>query len=99
MLKALIKLFIQTTIICLVVNFLQLNPYSVWPFDQFLFNVCLLFVLIYFISYYTGRNVILSESGKLKVINDGVTIAQSIELSDAIENAGAMLIQEVDHGC
>ncbi|CAI8617425.1 unnamed protein product [Vicia faba] len=42
-----------------------------------------------------GRNVILSESGKLKVVNDGVTIAQSIELSDAIENAGAMLIQEV----
>ncbi|KAJ1393398.1 TCP-1-like chaperonin intermediate domain superfamily [Sesbania bispinosa] len=42
-----------------------------------------------------GRNVILSESGDLKVINDGVTIARSIELSDAIENAGAMLIQEV----
>ncbi|XP_027334845.1 chaperonin 60 subunit alpha 2, chloroplastic isoform X1 [Abrus precatorius] len=42
-----------------------------------------------------GRNVILSESEKLKVINDGVTIAQSIELPDAIENAGAMLIQEV----
>ncbi|KAK7362522.1 hypothetical protein VNO77_04638 [Canavalia gladiata] len=42
-----------------------------------------------------GRNVVLSESGKLKVINDGVTIARSIELSDAIENAGAMLIQEV----
>ncbi|XP_057420556.1 chaperonin 60 subunit alpha 2, chloroplastic isoform X1 [Lotus japonicus] len=42
-----------------------------------------------------GRNVILSESGKLKVINDGVTIARSIELADAIENAGAMLIQEV----
>ncbi|KAK7251985.1 hypothetical protein RIF29_35635 [Crotalaria pallida] len=42
-----------------------------------------------------GRNVILSESGHLKVINDGVTIARSIELSDSIENAGAMLIQEV----
>ncbi|KAA8544745.1 hypothetical protein F0562_019551 [Nyssa sinensis] len=42
-----------------------------------------------------GRNVILSESGTLKVINDGVTIARAIELSDAIENAGAMLIQEV----
>ncbi|KAI5387154.1 chaperonin 60 subunit alpha 2, chloroplastic isoform X2 [Lathyrus oleraceus] len=42
-----------------------------------------------------GRNVILSESGKLKVVNDGVTIAQSIELSDVVENAGAMLIQEV----
>lgn len=69
------------------------------PLINFSFNVCLLFVLIYFISYYAGRNVILSESGKLKVINDGVTIARSIELSDAIENAGAMLIQEVDHGC
>ncbi|KAK3024765.1 hypothetical protein RJ639_043038 [Escallonia herrerae] len=41
-----------------------------------------------------GRNVILSESGTLKVINDGVTIARAIELSDAIENAGALLIQE-----
>ncbi|ESR61938.1 hypothetical protein CICLE_v10014704mg [Citrus x clementina] len=42
-----------------------------------------------------GRNVILSESDKLKVINDGVTIARAIELSDTIENAGAMLMQEV----
>uniref|UniRef100_A0A7N0VA80 Uncharacterized protein n=1 Tax=Kalanchoe fedtschenkoi TaxID=63787 RepID=A0A7N0VA80_KALFE len=42
-----------------------------------------------------GRNVVLSESGKLRVINDGVTIARSIELRDAIENAGASLIQEV----
>ena len=47
-----------------------------------------------------GRNVILSESRSLKVINDGVTIAPSIELSDAIENAGeAMLIQDVIQGC
>ncbi|XP_071735490.1 chaperonin 60 subunit alpha 2, chloroplastic-like isoform X2 [Rutidosis leptorrhynchoides] len=42
-----------------------------------------------------GRNVVLMESGTLKVINDGVTIAKAIELSDSIENAGAMLIQEV----
>ncbi|GKV03805.1 hypothetical protein SLEP1_g16051 [Rubroshorea leprosula] len=42
-----------------------------------------------------GRNVVLSDSETLKVINDGVTIARAIELSDAIENAGAMLIQEV----
>lgn len=42
-----------------------------------------------------GRNVVLLESDTLKVINDGVTIARAIELSDAIENAGAMLIQEV----
>lgn len=45
-----------------------------------------------------GRNVVLSESESLKVINDGVTIARAIELSDAIENAGAMLVQEVIHG-
>ncbi|OMO75004.1 Chaperonin Cpn60 [Corchorus capsularis] len=42
-----------------------------------------------------GRNVVLSESDKLKVVNDGVTIARAIELSDTIENTGAMLIQEV----
>ncbi|KAH6756952.1 TCP-1/cpn60 chaperonin family protein [Perilla frutescens var. hirtella] len=42
-----------------------------------------------------GRNVVLSESDKLKVINDGVTIARAIELPDTIENAGVMLIQEV----
>ncbi|XAR56185.1 hypothetical protein NMG60_11036563 [Bertholletia excelsa] len=42
-----------------------------------------------------GRNVVLAESGTLKVINDGVTIARAVELSDAIENTGAMLLQEV----
>ncbi|XP_057812066.1 chaperonin 60 subunit alpha 2, chloroplastic-like [Salvia miltiorrhiza] len=42
-----------------------------------------------------GRNVVLSESDKLKVINDGVTIARAIELPDTIENAGVLLIQEV----
>lgn len=42
-----------------------------------------------------GRNVVLSDSNALKVINDGVTIARAIELSDTIENAGALLIQEV----
>ncbi|XP_018624144.1 chaperonin 60 subunit alpha 2, chloroplastic isoform X2 [Nicotiana tomentosiformis] len=42
-----------------------------------------------------GRNVVLSESGVLKVINDGVTIAQAIELPDSIENAGVTLIKEV----
>lgn len=41
-----------------------------------------------------GRNVVLSESEKLKVINDGVTIARAIELPDTIENAGVLLIQE-----
>ncbi|KAL6561856.1 hypothetical protein OROGR_002863 [Orobanche gracilis] len=41
------------------------------------------------------RNVVLSESGKLKVVNDGVTIARAIELSDTIGNAGVLLVQEV----
>lgn len=44
-----------------------------------------------------GRNVVLAESDTIKVINDGVTIAKSIELPDTIENAGATLIQEVIH--
>ena len=39
----------------------------------------------------------LAESDTIKVINDGVTIAKSIELPDTIENAGATLIQEVVH--
>ncbi|KAL0909393.1 hypothetical protein M5K25_020257 [Dendrobium thyrsiflorum] len=42
-----------------------------------------------------GRNVVLDEKDIPKVINDGVTIARAIELSDAFENTGAMLIQEV----
>ncbi|EPS71604.1 hypothetical protein M569_03149, partial [Genlisea aurea] len=42
-----------------------------------------------------GRNVVLSESETVKVINDGFTIARAIELPDAIENAGAQLLQEV----
>ncbi|KAL7173546.1 hypothetical protein ACSBR2_032914 [Camellia fascicularis] len=42
-----------------------------------------------------GRNVVLDEFGTPKVVNDGVTIAGSIELADAMENAGAALIREV----
>ncbi|KAF9587628.1 hypothetical protein IFM89_004460 [Coptis chinensis] len=42
-----------------------------------------------------GRNVILDGPDIPRVINDGVTIAQAIELADSIENAGAKLIQEV----
>ncbi|MQL76877.1 hypothetical protein Taro_009294 [Colocasia esculenta] len=42
-----------------------------------------------------GRNVVLDEADVPKVINDGVTIARAIELTDPTENAGAMLIQEV----
>ena len=52
-------------------------------------------LLIEFRLNSAGRYVILSDAKTLKVINDGVTIARAIELSDAIENAGAMLIQEV----
>ncbi|GER41009.1 60 kDa chaperonin [Striga asiatica] len=42
-----------------------------------------------------GRNVVISDSEGLKVINDGVTIARTIELSDSIENAGVVLVKEV----
>ena len=61
-------------------------------------SVYLLWFVDCFNWKHAGRNVILSESDKLKVINDGVTIARAIELSDTIENAGAMLMQEVIHG-
>lgn len=37
----------------------------------------------------------LDEFGNPKVVNDGVTIARSIELADPMENAGAALIREV----
>lgn len=53
-------------------------------------------LIIVFLLNHVGRNVVLSESDKLKVINDGVTIARAIELSDTIENAGVLLIQEVN---
>lgn len=43
-----------------------------------------------------GRNVILERKfGSPQIVNDGVTIAKEIELSDALENAGAQLIKEV----
>ena len=43
-----------------------------------------------------GRNVVLERKfGAPDIINDGVTIAKEIELSDPYENAGARLIQEV----
>ncbi|GAB2242829.1 hypothetical protein Droror1_Dr00019604 [Drosera rotundifolia] len=42
-----------------------------------------------------GRNVVLDAFGNPRVVNDGVTIARAIELSDAMENAGAALIKEV----
>ena len=43
-----------------------------------------------------GRNVILDKSyGSPLITNDGVTIAQEIELEDAFENMGAKLVYEV----
>ena len=43
-----------------------------------------------------GRNVVLDKSfGAPLITNDGVTIAQEIELEDAFENMGAQLIREV----
>ena len=43
-----------------------------------------------------GRNVILTKKfGAPQIVNDGVTIAKEIELSDALENSGAQLLKEV----
>ena len=43
-----------------------------------------------------GRNVVLDQAFDMpQVINDGVTIARSIDLPDPVENAGAQLIKEV----
>ncbi len=43
-----------------------------------------------------GRNVVLGKKyGAPLITNDGVTIAQEVELEDAFENMGAQLIREV----
>ena len=43
-----------------------------------------------------GRNVLLDRSyGAPQITNDGVTIAQEIELEDIFENMGAQLVVEV----
>ena len=43
-----------------------------------------------------GRNVVLDKSyGAPTITNDGVTIAQDIELEDRFENMGAQLVKEV----
>ena len=43
-----------------------------------------------------GRNVVLERAyGAPEIVNDGVTIARDIELSDPQENTGVRLIQEV----
>ncbi len=43
-----------------------------------------------------GRNVLLEKKyGAPQIVNDGISIAKEIELSDPLENAGASLIREV----
>ena len=43
-----------------------------------------------------GRNVVIDKKyGAPLITNDGVTIANEIELEDAFENMGAQLIKEV----
>lgn len=43
-----------------------------------------------------GRNVLLEKSfGAPQIVNDGITVAQEIELEDPLENTGARLIREV----
>jgi chaperonin GroEL len=43
-----------------------------------------------------GRNVILEKKyGSPSVVNDGVTIAKEIQVSDPLENMGAQLVREV----
>jgi len=64
------------------------KPTLLWDFELIFFQCG---------NHDAGRNVVLAEKDTIKVINDGVTIAKSIELPDTIENAGATLIQEVIH--
>ena len=43
-----------------------------------------------------GRNVVLDKGyGSPQIVNDGVTIAKEIDLSDKVENIGASLVKEV----
>jgi len=43
-----------------------------------------------------GRNVLLEKKfGAPQIVNDGITVAKEIELSDPLENTGARLIREV----
>lgn len=43
-----------------------------------------------------GRNVVFERSyGAPKITKDGVTVAKEVELSDRLQNVGAMLIREV----
>src|SRR5260221_6817404 len=43
-----------------------------------------------------GRNVVLDKSfGAPRITNDGVTVANGIELEDKFENMGAQMVREV----
>jgi chaperonin GroEL len=43
-----------------------------------------------------GRNVLLEKKfGAPEIVNDGITVAKEIQLSDPLENTGARLMQEV----
>jgi chaperonin GroEL len=43
-----------------------------------------------------GRNVVIQKSfGAPRITKDGVTVAKEIELEDALENMGAMMVREV----
>jgi len=43
-----------------------------------------------------GRNVVLDKKfGSPQIVNDGITIAKEVELSDGLENMGAQLVREV----
>lgn len=43
-----------------------------------------------------GRNVLLEKQyGAPQIVNDGITVAKDIELSDPLQNTGARLIREV----
>jgi len=46
-------------------------------------------------KFVAGRNVVIDQDDVPKVINDGVTIAKAIELPNALEHAGATLLQEI----
>ncbi|MGP1921862.1 MAG: TCP-1/cpn60 chaperonin family protein, partial [Candidatus Hodgkinia cicadicola] len=43
-----------------------------------------------------GKNVIISKAGgSLRITKDGATVANEIELADAAQNTGALLIKEI----
>jgi hypothetical protein len=48
-----------------------------------------------YLCYIAGRNLVIDQYDVPKVINYGVTIAKAIELPNALEHAGATLLQEV----